>query len=128
MTETKQCFTDEATGISYTLAGDYYLPDLTMNDCSNHSIGRFGRERLDYLKDNRKLMYLNLLTSGKLFSHLHEIDETAYNRMEFISKQIAETENVTEKLKAEDMMLWVQRMNNIRNRVIEIIRDELIYT
>ena len=127
MTDTKKYFTDKATGISYTLVGDYYLPDLTVNDYDNQSVGRFGRERLDYLKDNRKLIYLNLLTSCKLYSHLHEIDETAYDRMEFISKQIAETENVTEKLKAEDMMLWVQRMNNIRNRVTEIIRDELIY-
>ena len=128
MMETTKCFMDEATGISYNLVGDHYLPDFKVIDHDNQNVGRFGRERLDYLKDNRKLMYINLLTSGNLYSHLHEIEETAYDRIELISKQIAKTENVTEKLKAEDMMRWVQKMNNICNRVTEIIRDELIYT
>ena len=127
MSETLHQYKNEATGISYSLIGDYYLPDFVINDSEQHVIGRFGRERLNYLQNHRKLIYINLLTSGKLNNHLHEIDETAHDRIELITRQIASYEGVTEELKADDMMLWVQKMNNIRNRVIEMIRDELIY-
>ena len=120
-------YTDSHTGISYKLIGDYYFPDLIVSDVNPGTIGRFGRERLEYLKNNRRVLYINMLTSGKLNEHLIEIDETANDRMEFISKKIAEHEGVTERLKADDMMLWVQKMNGIRNRITEIIRDELIY-
>lgn len=122
-----QYYTDNRTGISYTLVGDYYLPEFKQQKASQYTIGRFGRERLDYLKNYRKLVYLNLLTSGTLNSHLQEIDETANTHMELIARQIAEREGVNEKLKAEDAMLWVQRKNNINSRVIEMIRNELIY-
>ena len=127
MIDLPQYYKNEETGISYTLVGEHYYPDLVLPDDDHYTIGRFGRERLDYLKNHCKLVYLNLLTSGKLNSHLHEIDETANDRNELIIKQIAEQEGVTEKLKADDMMLWVQNMSSIRNRVAEIIRDELIY-
>ena len=120
--------TDERTGISYTLVGDYYLPDLIVPEISHNTIGRFGRERLNYLKNHRRVIYTNLLTSGRLNEHLHETDEAANDRMYLVSRQIAEREGITEKLKADDAMLWVQKMNNIRSRVTEIIRDELIYT
>ena len=120
-------YTDSHTGISYKLIGDYYLPNLIVSDANPGTIGRFGRERLEYLKNNRRVLYINMLTSGKLNEHLIETDETANDRMELISKQIAEREGVTEKLKFDDVMLWVQKMNGIRNRVTEIIRDELIY-
>ena len=120
-------YTDSQTGISYKLIGDYYFPDLIVSDVNQGIIGRFGCERLEYLKRNRRVLYINMLTSGKLNEHLIEIDETANDRMEFISKQISEREGVTEKLKSDDVMLWVQKMNGIRNRVTEIIRDELIY-
>jgi hypothetical protein len=83
--------------------------------------------RLSYLKNHRKAFYTTLLMSGKLNSHLHEIDETAFNRMEFISRQMAEHEGVTEQLKADNQLLWIQKMTNIRNRVAEMIREELIY-
>ena len=118
---------DERTGISYTLVGDHYLPDLIAPEISHNTIGRFGRERLNYLKNNRRVTYTSLLTSGRLNEHLHETDEAANDRMELVSRQIAEREGITEKLKADDAMLWVQKMNNIRSRVTEIIRDELIY-
>jgi len=127
MNELAKNYTGSHTGISYTLVGDYYLPDIIAPEVSHKAIGRFGRERLEYLKNHSRLLYTNLLTSGKLNEHLIDTDETANDRMDFISKQIAQCEGVTEKLKADNMMLWVQKMNNIRNRVTEIIRDELIY-
>ena len=128
MNELNQHSNDEATGMTYSLIGDYYFPDLTANDSEQYGIGRFGHERLDYLKHHRKLIYLNLLTSGNLSKHLHEIEETAHDRMEELVRQIAKREGVNEKLKADDMILWVKEMNNIRNRVTEIIRNELIYS
>ena len=127
MKELEKKYTDNQTGISYTLIGDYYLPDFNAPNINLGAVGRFGRERLEYLKNNRKLLYINLLTSGKLNEHLADTDETANDRMEIISSQIAECEGVTELLKADDMMLWVQKMSGIRNRATEIIRDELIY-
>lgn len=127
MTELAKKYTDEQTGISYTLIGDYYLPDLEVPKINLGTIGRFGRERLNYLRNHRRIMYINLLTSGKLNEHLYETDETANDRIEYLGRQIAEREGVTEKLKAENMMVWVQMMNSIQNRAIEIIRDELIY-
>jgi len=127
MSELSQHINDEHTGISYTLSGDYYLPDLAPPDGPDCTIGKFGRMRLDYLKNHCKVLYVTQLTSGKLTAHLHEIDETANDRMESISKQMAQREGVTEQLKAEDQMLWVKRMNNIRSSVEEMIRDELVY-
>jgi len=127
MSDLQQHCTDEQTGITYTLVGDHYYPDIVISDESRYTIGRFGHERLDYLKNYRKVAYLNLLTSGKLNSHLHEIDETANDCIDRISKQMADLEGVTEKVKADDSLLWAGQMNNIRNRAIEIIRNELIY-
>jgi len=127
MSELLNNMMDERTGISYTLVGDYYLPDLIAPEISHNTIGRFGRERLNYLKNHRRVIYTNLLTSGRLNEHLHETDEVANDRMDLVSRQIAEREGITEKLKADDAMLWVQEMNNIRSRVTEIIHDELIY-
>ena len=114
--------------ISYTLVGDYYLPNLKFPKVESHIIGRFGHERLNYLKTHCRLTYLNLLTTGKLNAHLQEIEETANDRLNFVSNQMAQYDGVTEKLKANDPMLWVQKMNNIQSRIIEIIRKELIYT
>ena len=127
MNELTKNYTDNQTGISYKLVGNYYLLDLIASDVSIGTIGRFGRERLEYLKNHHRFAYINLLTSGKLNDHLHEIEETARDRIEFITRQVACREGVNEKLKASNMLLWVQKMNNIRNRVIEMIRDELIY-
>jgi len=117
----------EQMGVTYKQVGDYLYPDIELPEQEKYDIGRFGQMRCNYLKEYKKGFYSVLLTTGKLNSHLHEIDETAYNRMELLSKQIAEREGVTEKLKAENQMLWVQKYNNIRNRIEEIIREELIY-
>ena len=127
MNNLKKYFTNEQTGISYTLVGDYYLPDLTLPEEKQCEIGRFGLMRRHYLKEHRKGLFASLLTSGKLNEHLYEIDRTANQRLERLSQQMAKAEGVTEQLKAENQMLWIQRMTNIRNRVEEMIREELIY-
>ena len=127
MNNLKKYFTNEQTGISYTLVGDYYLPDLTLPEEKQCEIGRFGLMRRHYLKEHRKGLFASLLTSGKLNEHLYEIDRTANQRLERLSQQMAKAEGVTGQLKAENQMLWIQRMTNIRNRVEEMIREELIY-
>ena len=127
MAELGRYYTDNQTGIAYTLVGDYYLPDLEAPKVIIRAIGRYGRERLNYLKRHRRITYTNLLTSGKLNEHLYETDEAANDRIECLIRQMAECEGVTENLKAENMMLWVQTINSIQNRAIEITRDELIY-
>ena len=127
MNDLPQHYTNEQNRISYTLVGNYYLPDLTLPEEPEYFIGRFGLMRRNYLKNHRKGLYINLLTSGKLSAHLAEIDRTANDRLEFLSKQVAKAEGVTEQLKAENQMLWVQKMSSIRNRIEEMIRDELIY-
>ena len=117
----------EQHGGTYSAIGDYHLPDLTMPSDSEYHIGVWGQRRLDYLKTHRRVLYVNLLTSGKLIEHLREIDETAFERREQMVKQMMEAQGVTEQLKADDAMLWVGKVNNIRACVDEIIRDELIY-
>ena len=123
----KQHFTDERTGISYTLQGDYYLPDLQLPPEKETEIGLWGQRRLRYLKQNRKVLYTNLLTTGKLNVHLAEIDKQAEDMFCRLVKQMAEREGVTEKLKADNQMKWVGRMNNIRSRATEIVNAELIF-
>ena len=123
----KQHFTDERTGIGYTLQGDYYLPDLQLPPEKETEIGVWGQRHLRYLKQNRKVLYTNLLTAGKLNEHLAEIDKQAEDMFFRLVKQMAEREGVTEKLKAENQMEWVGRMNNIRSRATEIVNAELIF-
>ena len=123
----KQHFTDERTGISYTLQGDYYLPDLQLPPEKETEIGIWGQRRLRYLKQNRKVLYTNLLTATKLNEHLAEIDKQAEDMFFRLVKQMAESEGVTEKLKAENQMEWVGRMNNIRSRATETVNAELIF-
>ena len=123
----KQHFTDERTGIGYTLQGDYYLPDLQLPPEKETEIGVWGQRHLRYLKQNRKVFYTNLLTAGKLNEHLAEIDKQAEDMFLRLVKQKAEREGVTEKLKAENQMEWVGRMNNIRSRATEIVNAELIF-
>ena len=117
----------EQSGGTYSRVGDYNLPNLTLPEQEVFSIGKYGRLHLDFIKRHKKLLYISLLTSGKLNSYLQEIDETSFDRMDFLSKQMAKIEGVTEQLKGENQILWVQKMNNIRNRVEEIINAELIY-
>lgn len=124
----KRHFTDEKTGISYTLQGDYYLPDFELPAEEQQPIGVWGQRHLRYIKQHRKAFYTNLLTSGKLNSYLADIDRQAEEMFSLLVKEYAEKEDVTEQLKADSQMVWVGRMNNIRSRVIEIVNSELIYT
>ena len=118
---------NKQTGISYTLQGDYYLPDLALPDKDEQSIGIWGQRHLRYIKQHHKVFYTNLLTSGKLNGYLADIDKQAENMFSRLVKQMAEREGVTEQLKVENQMEWVGRMNNIRNRVIETVNSDLIY-
>lgn len=123
----KRHFTDEKTGIGYTLQGDYYLPDLELPAEEQQPIGVWGQRHLRYIKQHRKAFYTNLLTSGKLSSYLADIDRQAEEMFSRLVKELAEKENVTEELKSTDMMLWVQKMNNIRNRATEFVNADLIF-
>ena len=118
---------NEHTGISYTLQGDYYLPDLTLPEQEDKPIGLWGQRHLKYIKQHRKILYTNLLTSGKLNGYLADIDKQAEDMFFRIVKQIAEREGVTEQLKANNQMEWVARMNNIRSRATEIVNHDIIY-
>ena len=123
----KQYFTDEKTGINYTLQGDYYLPDLALPAEEQHPIGIWGQRHLRHIKQNRRVLYTNLLTSGKLNSYLADINRQAEDMFLRLVNQIAEREGVTEQLKADNQMEWVRLMNSIRNRAIEIINADFIY-
>ena len=119
---------NEQTGISYTLHGDYYLPDLALSDEETGvEIGVWGQRHLRYIKQHRKVLYLNLLTSGKLNGHLADIDKQAEDMLSRLVKQMAEREGVTEQLKADNQMEWVDQMNNIRGRATEMVNTDLIY-
>lgn len=119
----------EQFGDTYTLQGDYLLPNLTLSAEEETSyIGVWGQCRLNYLKPHRKVLYYNLLTSGKFHSHLADTEEQAQQLFLQLVNELAEKEKVTEELKATDMMLWVQKMNNIRERVTEVVNNELSHT
>ena len=118
----------EQTGGTYTQVGDYMLPDLLpAEEEKQANIGVWAMRHKRYLKQNHKVLYYSLLTSGKLNSYLADIEQQASNMFSRLVNDLAEKENVTEGLKATDMMLWVQKMNNIRNRATEIVNAELIY-
>ena len=117
-----------AAKITYIQQGDYLLPDLKLPEQPKVKIGIWGQRHLRYLKNHHPIIYTNLLTSCKLTTYLADIDKEATKMFDRIVKQLAEKEGVSEQLKAENQMLWVQRMNNIRNRATEIVNAELIYT
>lgn len=117
----------ERNGGTYRLVNGYRIPNLTLPDESEYHIGIWGQQRLDYLKSHKRVLYMNLLTSGKLNAHLHEIDVSACERRELIIRQMKEVQGVTEQLKAENAMKWVGMMGNISACADEIIRNELIY-
>lgn len=114
--------------ITYTKQGDYYLPDLRLPEQPKVEIGIWGKRHLRYLKNHHPIIYTNLLTSCKLTAYLADIDEQAEDMFFRLVEQLAEKEGVTEQLKAEDQMLWVARMNSIRNRAEEVVYQEIIYT
>ncbi len=123
----KKHIVNEATGISYTLVGDYYIPDLKLPETENKQIGIWGRKRLAYLKEHKKFLFNQLVLKCKLNSHLAEINQQATEMLNRLTEQMAKAEGVTEELKEGNQMEWVSRMNNIRNRAEEIVNAELIY-
>lgn len=117
----------EQHGGTYTMQGDYRLPNLTVEETKTRPIGVWGQRRLHYLKHHRKILYYNLLTSGKLHSHLADIEEQAQELFRRLTTDLAQKEGVTEQLKATDQMKWVQKMNNIRERVTEILCSNVVF-
>ena len=119
----------ENNGGTYTQVGDYLLPNLSLPaEEKETNIGVWAMRHKRYLKQNHKVRYYNLLTSGKLNSYLVDIEQQAQDLFSRLVKDLAEKENVTENLKATDQMLWVRKMNNIRNRATEIVNADIIYT
>ncbi len=119
---------DEKNGLWYELQGDYYLPCLKLPKEESRHIGIWGQRHLRYLKQHRKGLYSELLISGKLNDYLADLNEQAEKMFSRLVKQLAEKEGVTEAIKAENQLLWVQRMNSIRNDAMEIVSSDLIYT
>ena len=117
-----------STKITYTQQGDYLLPDLKLPEQPKVEIGIWGKRYLKYIEHHRPILYTNLLTSCKLTAYLADIDEQAEDMFFRLVKQLAKQEGVTEQLKADNQMMWLQKMNNIRNRVTEIVNNELIYS
>lgn len=122
----KESITDERTGITYRRVGEVYLPNLILLD-TNYPIGIWGQRHKNYLLENHRLFYYNLLTTDKLNSYLHDIDVRAKEMYDRLIKQMAEQEGVTEQLKAQNQMEWVGRINNIAHRARKIISNILIF-
>ena len=119
---------DEKNGLWYELQGDYYIPCLKLPDEEQKPIGIWGQRHLRYIKQNRKVLYLNLLTSGKLNGYLADLNKQAEEMFSLLVKQMAERDGVTEQLKAENQLKWVARMNNIRSRATESVNDAIIFS
>ena len=119
---------DESNGLWYELDGDYYIPCINLPEEYEKPIGIWGRRHHDYIKEHKKTLYTKLMLNGTLFTYLADINTQAEEMFSELVKNLAEKEGVTEKLKAENQMEWVGRMNNIRNRATEIVNANLIYT
>ena len=117
---------DEKNGMSYTLHGDYYLPDLVLNE-EEPTYGKYGISRKQFLKEHRSARYQYLLLTGKLNEHLNQTDQEAREQVEMLMKQMSEKQGVTEELKAQDQMEWVRLMNNIKASAEEIVLKNMIY-
>ncbi len=120
----KKHIEDKKTGISYTQNDDYYISGLVLQK-QEYEIGKFGREHLQYLKENQPMIYTEFLFSGRLNAYLHEVDIKALEMYERLVREYSQQQGVTEQLKAKNQMEWVARMNNIRNAVDEIVRNEI---
>ena len=127
MTEMKKHIYDESNGLWYELIGDYYIPVLTLSSEEQRPIGKWGRMHRDHLKEQRPILFNDLILSGQLWSYLADLNEQAQKRLSLIVEQMKASEGVSEKLKATDQMAWVVAMNSIRNRAEEIILREMIY-
>lgn len=117
----------EQIGVEYTRQGDYLLPNLTLPEKEERPIGVWGQRRLRYLKQHHKILYYNLLTSGKLHSHLADVEKEAQLLFLRLVKEYSEEKGITEQLKATDQMAWVRRMNNIRERVTEVVYSDVVF-
>lgn len=117
---------DESNGLSYTLYGDYYLPDLAVNE-EEPTYGKYGMMRKQFLKEHKSARYQYLLMTGELTAHLNRVDQEAREKVESIMKQMVEKQGVTEQLKMQDLMKWVGIMNNIKACAEEIVLKEIIY-
>ena len=122
----KKYITDEKNGLDYTLVGNVYLPNLISTE-THYEIGMWGQRYLHYIKQHRKVFYTSLLTNCKLNSYLHDVDVRATEMYDRLVKQLKEQQGITEQLKADDMMSWVQAVNNITNQAREIVYNEVIY-
>ena len=127
MTTMKNSIHDNTNGLDYTLVNDHYLPNLTVAAPAEHPTGRWGRLHKTYLKEQHPIRYNQLLLSGELDSYLAKLDKQAEEQLALTIRQMQEAEGVTEALKAADQLEWVRRMNNIRNRVEEIVYNEIVY-
>ena len=125
--ELKDKFIDEKTGIEYTLVGDYYLPNLVIEPQRKIDLNKYGRLRLEYLKNYKKAEYTILFMNNKLTDHLEEVQKTATKRVKEIIKSLQDQSNLTEEMKNTDQLYWVGMMNNFRNQAEEIVLKELIY-
>ena len=123
----KNNITYEKNGLNYTLVGDVYLPNLISTE-TDYEIGMWGQRHLRYIKQHRKLFYTSLLTNCKLNSYLHDVDVRANEMYDQLVQQLKEQQEITEKLKVDDMMAWVQAMNNISNQTREIVNQMIVYT
>ena len=127
MKELPERIHDDTNVLDYVLVGDYYIPTLRLTE-ESRPIGHWGRRRKAYLEEARPALYCSLLLSGKLWTHLADVDEQAQERLDLIMEQMKAAEGVTEELKARNQLAWVQHMNSIRSRAEEIIYAELVYT
>lgn len=125
--ELKDRFIDKKTGIEYIRNGDYYLPNLVLTEQKKIQLNKYGRLRLDYLKNHKKAEYTILFMDNKLADHLEEVQEIAAKRIEEIIKSLKEQSNLTEEMKNTDQLYWVGMMNNFKNQAEEIVLKELIY-
>lgn len=126
--ELKEKFVDDRTGIEYRLVGDYYIPNITIpKSRRTGNIGKYGRLKLNYMKKYKIPEYTEMLLSNELKSYLLDIEDECKEKLDILIKQMAEKENVTEELKANNQMEWVHKMNNIKSRAEEIVLNEVIY-
>ncbi len=126
MTKLKERIHDDKNGLDYQLVGDYYIPALTVPEEGRH-VGRWGRMYREYLRETHEILFNQLVLSGKLWSAMADVQEQADSRYELLMEQMSDAEGITEALKRDNPMEWVRQKNNLRNRVEEIIKTEIIY-